>query len=210
MSDKPIIFSAPMVRALLEGRKTQTRRVVRQPDVDAGQHWHRYPAGWFMIDEDDAYLAKTPYQTGDRLYVREAHKLIDRCCDYRADWPEATQRMFRWRPSIHMPRWASRLTLTVTDVRVQRLQEISEADAMAEGGVGENGEEPCGEGYRDAFWVNHGQAHGKSFSTARDSFRDLWNSLHGPEAWDANPWVAAYTFRPVLGNIDMLAERARQ
>ena len=206
MADKPIIFSAPMVRALLEGRKTQTRRVVRQPDVDAGQHWHRYPAGWFMIDAEDAYLAKTPYQTGDRLYVREqcatwTGTITD--VAYRADETEgewenlkhdAGLGFWKMRPSIHMPRWASRLTLTVTDVRVQRLQDISEADAMAEG--------------VDAVTMD--DVPRQAAMSRRSDFAALWNSLHGPEAWDANPWVAAYTFRPVLGNIDMLAERARQ
>jgi hypothetical protein len=99
----------------------------------------------------------------------------------------------RWRPSIFMPRWASRLTLTVTDVRVQRLQDISEADAVAEGIQPLN----SGFGYYDPTG-----SQGAAFTWAADAFGHLWNSLHGPDAWDKNPWVAAYTFTVQHGNID--------
>ena len=108
---------------------------------------------------------------------------------YRAtdelDVPSGT----RWRPSIHMPRWASRLTLTVTDVRVQRLQEISEEDARAEGAY------PC-----EGGWSYGGSP--LAGTTARGAFYCLWNSLHGPDAWSANPWVCALTFTVDRRNID--------
>ena len=94
----------------------------------------------------------------------------------------------RWRPSIHMPRSASRLTLTVTEVRVQRLQDISEEDARAEGIEGEFLPWPQG------YW------------TYRPYFAELWNSLHGPDAWDANPWVVALSFTVQHGNIDQIGK----
>ena len=97
------------------------------------------------------------------------------------------------RPSIHMPRWASRLTLTVTEVGVQRLQDISEADAVAEGC------ECDVDGWRDYLFPST-----QCCGTARESYRTLWNSLHGPDAWDLNPWVAAYTFTVHRCNIDCL------
>jgi hypothetical protein len=98
-----------------------------------------------------------------------------------------------WIPSIHMPRWASRLTLTVTDVRVQRLHEISDDDAVAEGC------ECDSDGWRDYLFPST-----QCCGTARDSYRTLWNSLHGPDAWDANPWVVAVSFSVQHGNIDQI------
>ena len=219
MADRPIIFSAPMVRALLDGRKTQTRRIIKpqpmasgyydgdlrmeqiyRPDSQDSDSYVRFSAdavgGGAIVEE----TIKLPYAHGDRLYVREAHKLIDQHCDYRADWPEANQHRFRWRPSIHMPRSASRLTLTVTDVRVQRLQEIGEADAVAEGIEPYAGLDPDCHGFinyqtksEDGYWLS-----------ATDSFRTLWANLHGPDAWGANPWVVALTFTVQHGNIDQM------
>lgn len=114
----------------------------------------------------------------------------------------AGQFWHRARPSIHMPRWASRITLTVTDVRVQRLQNISEADAWAEGckpgELNDRGEPfPAEEPHPKCGWVG--------WDCARDWYADLWDSLHGPDAWETNPWVAAYTFTVQSGNIDSLA-----
>jgi len=97
----------------------------------------------------------------------------------------------KWNPSIHMPRWASRLTLTVTDVRVQRLQDISAADSIAEGVECET----CAAMAQSA-------CHGKGCFSSLADFRALWNSLHGPDAWDANPWVVALTFTVEQRNID--------
>ncbi|MEH7827630.1 hypothetical protein [Gemmobacter denitrificans] len=108
----------------------------------------------------------------------------DACADLAAD-----VRGYPWRPSIHMPRWASRITLTVTDVRVQRLQQISEADAVAEG------VSPISEP-NDLKW-EHYSPHGVAFAA-------LWNSLHGHGAWEANPWVVVPTFTVAHGNIDKL------
>jgi len=209
MTDKPIIFSAAMVQALLDGRKTQTRRLLK-PQPELSRVIPLDQAGWFG-DEEGEVKFKTPIATGDRLYVREtcrATELKDGNdgIEYMADnvWREIAntqEAADRWGqvyhygktgpkgrigqtvPAIHMPRWASRLTLTVTDVRVQRLQEISTDDAIAEG-----------------------RSSGGEFLSGRRWFRDLWNSLHGPDAWDANPWVAAYTFTVQRGNIDEVAK----
>lgn len=198
MADRPIIFSAPMVRALLEGRKTQTRRVLNPP----------YGTLEYLRDGTWRPICFT-FFPGDRLYVREAHSLHNAHGTERHDgkrwgpWgglptavsPDGEQIAYyregfdrcgfsSWRPSIHMPRWASRLTLTVTDVRVQRLQEISRGDAMGEGCPFPN----MAKGPNPVEW-----------------FSGLWNSLHGPEAWAANPWVVALTFTVQHVNIDQLA-----
>jgi hypothetical protein len=181
MKDHPIIFSAPMVLALLAGRKTQTRRLAWRTRIEREEgriSGLQIPSAWQRV------------KPGDRLWVREAHKRSDTRADYKADWHATDLHRFTWQPSIHMPRWASRLTLTVTEVRVQRLQEISEADAMAEGA-------PCcttdGEG---AFFEDAKRG------THVCGFAGLWNSLHGPDAWAANPEVVALTFTVEQRNID--------
>lgn len=204
MADRPIIFSAPMIHALLDGRKTQTRRVLR-PQPSARPELHEpmsdEDAYWAVFDGDEiAHRVQVPYAPGDRLWVREGHAMVpatayrmsegvaqnadpkdcDRACIYREGW-DRSNGGFRWRSPIHMPRWASRLTLTVTDVRVQRLQEISEADAMAEGAQPQATE---------------------VLRTYREAFSELWNSIHGPGAWYANPWVAAISFTVERRNID--------
>ena len=201
MPDRPILFSAPMVRALLDGRKHQTRRVLKpQPIWDNGAIGIEDKAGrWVFCSNSDASFAeglprsrfKMPYAPGDRLWVKEGCGWLSRYgYRYRADDADMTDYiasgMLRWRSPIHMPRRASRLTLTVTEVRVQRLQEISGADAMAEG----------------VQIPAHIPQDGADMDFARREFRTLWNSLHGPEAWDANPWVVALTFTVRKGNID--------
>ena len=202
MADRPIIFSAPMVRALLDGRKTQTRRVLKKPAaIDAlavfGPAFMTLPGNVDLIG----------YAPGDRLWVREAVCWVSGWgWRYRADNDDLAEKretgeVSRWRPSIHMPRWASRLTLTVTDVRVQRLQDISEADAVAEGIqrlIGSKGP--------NYFTREISGKWSGSFNapTAAEVYSDLWNSLHGPGAWDANPWVVALTFTVQRGNIDQM------
>jgi hypothetical protein len=215
MADRPIIFSASMVRALLDGRKTQTRRVVKPQPLyvtghDNEERWYLMPSGGSSLNCHDL-----PYAPGDRLWAREALDLGDRAypighATYAADGSDVDLRpegAAVWAgdykrqsvPSIHMPRWASRLTLHVTNVRVQRLQEISEADAVAEG---------C-----DPYMPGHGCAteaearalRAEGFPYSRDyrsGFQVLWNSLHGPDAWDANPWVCAVSFTVERANID--------
>ena len=228
MADRPIIFSAPMVRALLDGRKSQTRRILGNSGPGRGR-FNIFSAqiGWsdsYVLDPGNAGWRErdTPYAPGDRLWVRECWRTASAYDDlspsqmggeepirYEADqtwqtwgWgrPHSTG---RHRAARHMPRWASRLTLLVTDVRVQRLQDISEADAKAEGSF--LGRCKCmppqksGDAINRMFRQTWCRYCGQEFS-------DLWNSIHGPDAWDANPWVAAISFETRRYNIDTMEE----
>lgn len=245
MADKGIIFSAPMVRGLLAGTKTQTRRLIKlpkeysRPDIGGWAATTTGGEGVFAISKGQrvpvpervAIWNQTtgttigmPYAAGDRLYVRETCRAIERKSgldqfQYRAtlDWedddaenvpnePEAGgwgdlsiygrgkrgRKNFAtcdhdltfagpWVPAIHAPRATSRLWLAVTEVRVQRLQECSEDDAIAEGWPGEPGQ----------MWP-------------LDWYRDLWDSLHAAEGqrWQDDPWVVAVSFDVHRGNID--------
>jgi hypothetical protein len=199
MTDRPIPLRAEEIRAILEGRKTQTRRVVKpQPStVDDAGRWYRMKSGGESL-MTSAYPC--PYgKPGDYLWVRETwcqgaddgrQVPLRMATLYRADGEHVTlsdgdgftqtnrdgSEKSPWRPSIHMPRWASRITLRITDIRVKRLQEISRGDAMQEGCPFPN------------------MAAGPN---PRDWFRDLWSTLHGPNAWDANPWVWVISFERV-------------
>lgn len=246
MPDKPIIFSAPMVRALLDGRKSQTRRVLKpQPEpwaeaVEVAPYKGYGRAGELIQrTRDDSRqhgLGKAPYAVGDRLWVRETltsfghygdkptahypadHTGVPHCgaapgrADGRAYWQWKRNTL----PSIHMPRWASRLTLLVTGVKVERLQEISEEDARAEGvrRIGDNFPgATCfddGPNFYTVELTGQGLSLDWSFNqpTARECFAGLWNHLHGDEAWQANPWVVAITFTVHRANIDQLTKEA--
>ena len=225
MADRPILFSAPMVRALLDGRKTQTRRVFKPH----GFNFYTHPVSGDRYEEHnregitgcgpmrafgygEGLYGYLPYAPGDRLYVRETyaywplvgeHDRIDGCTYRATDEDDWENRMFDWIPSIHMPRWASRLTLIVTDVRVERLQDISEADAQAEGRA------PCIH-CGDCGWVNSGPDGGwqctEYLCGAPDGewYADLWDSINGAGAWNKNPWVVAVSFEVIRGNIDIL------
>lgn len=255
-ADLPIIFSAPMVRAILREieqpgtGKTQTRRLFKPrgfefyTDPVSGDRYNQYrpyrDGTWDesrivgsgtmeQFDWGEHLYAYLPIAPGDRLYVREAWhtaRSLDgappRDIPRDADIEHAaTARNYaeiglkgKMRPAMFLPRWASRITLTVTDVRVQRLQEISEADAKAEGmwsyQTTECDSDPRldGNAYRETYWHwRRDIEEGDGYSTAKSAFQHLWDSLnvdrgHG---WDTNPWVAAYTFRPILGNIDEVA-----
>jgi hypothetical protein len=240
MTDKPIIFSAPMIRALLEGRKTQTRRVLK-PQPPEWVHEDQSPGYSCMtppghiefrghyIDPEGvdrgpaAKFIKLPHATGDRLWVRESHAIVPRLA-YRGSIGTGTIQQrehptdgysaalfrecfdrssggIRWRPSIHMPRWASRLTLVVTDVRVQRVQDISEADAVAEG---------C-DPYMPGEGIISPPKHGDEYQYRPDykaGFRAIWDSLNAKRGfgWDANSWVTATTFTVHRCNIDQMEE----
>lgn len=217
MTDRHILFSAPMVRALLAGEKTQTRRVLKPQPLPGwefqgfnvnGQALYYPPDSLGMgtameraYEEWDGLL-NIRYATGDRLWVRETWG-AEACYDEeppRDIHPEAnvlfladnvvtdTDPMIHFgktRPAIFMPRWASRLTLIVTEVRIERLQETSHDDTVAEG-VG-------------IF------PHSMS---AQKRFRELWNSIHGAGAWDENPEVVALTFTAHKSNIDRIGEAA--
>ncbi len=260
--ERPILFSAPMVRALLDGSKTQTRRVMvgrgahkgstfadtnQWCRIEADGTWIGWDPGFSTQEEANAFTqraykgggVKCPYgAVGDRLWVRETWFCNDMLAGeltpvnrddvyYRADG-EAQQQFpedgddLRWRPSLFMPRWASRITLEITDVRVQRLQEISEADAIAEGVVWSEPTEADREWMRgraeeegsdvrdlDGVWLAPGTRQGygpphlrnepRWAPTARGAYRWLWESINGAASWDANPWVWALTFRTAAG-----------
>lgn len=238
MKTRPILFNGAMVRAVLAGTKTQTRRALKpQPREDKsitsgrGELAWQTSVGHFIVSTlptaPKLFVERCPYgQPGDRLWVREAWRIGawnendgTLCIDYRdgprktwieipaiADhdgdvfrryWEQSSddaeraglkhdeegnykwepgQSPCRWRPSIHMPRCASRITLEIVSVRVERLQEISEADAIAEGVGGDVTITPC---------------------FAVDRYRELWESINGPGSWDANPWVWVVEFKRV-------------
>lgn len=223
MADRPILFSAPMIRALLDGRKTQTRRVLKpQPIVEPNGAW-RWEGrnGGFVgamgthVDDGFPESAKdfSRFQPGDRLWVKETYSGPHRMGDipprdWSHDlpihyWADSNPKSGDWgrpKPSIHMPRWASRLTLVVTDVRVERLQDISEADAIAEG-VRRN---PHGNGDQ---WIDYPEGSSAvGWIDPRDSFRSLWDGLNAARGfgWGANPWVVALTFTVHRCNIDQM------
>lgn len=210
MVERPILFSAPMVRAILDGRKTQTRRVVDCPADTVAVRWvdgrETMPTGsytgWAVQCGAPLLLPrKCPYGApGDRLWVRETWGLLDTqpkdgpgraTILYRAtDGERRDLRHQLWRPSIHMPRWASRVTLEITDVRVQRLQEISRDDAIAEGLW-----EDDSAGWR---WLK--PAPTLCYHGPHQAFGALWDSVNGERSGCSardNPWVWALTFRRV-------------
>lgn len=250
MSDLPILFSAPMVRAILREieqpgtGKTQTRRIMPHHDAIV-----RHATAFSPILTKNAVfnyagdeeISRAPISVGDRVYVREAWH-VARILDSTPprDIPRdasieyaATARSYaeiglkgKLRPAMFMPRWASRITLIVTDVRVQRLQEISEADALAEGVIRQDptpedeewnrrwcAEEGVKADPLGSVWLAPGTRQGFGSRpnepqwgpTPEFAFRLLWDSINAKRApWASDPWVAAYTFRPILGNIDQV------
>lgn len=212
MKDGPVIFSGPMVRALLADRKTMTRRILKpQPEPFAVDVGKQCDVGLLHVDGDPKpritlgrVVTKQDlrYAIGDRLWVRENFAHVGTCdpgfLTYQATYPgdlagygienaPATLREtgYKWKPSIHLPRALSRLTLAVTGLKVERLQDISEADAEAEGVYsGEEGDL------------------GPLDISARALFADLWRSIHGTQSAADNPFVVAVTFRVVKANID--------
>ena len=206
--ERPILFQGDMVRAILSGSKTQTRRVVKLKgwhtieERDDGKQWP-----WMYDSDRDAdYWLPCPYgKPGDRLWVREA---FSGCHEYDVEkfppsawfrldplwyWADGNPTSGDWtrpKPSIHMPRWASRITLEITEVRVERLNSISDEDAQAEG-------TPC--------YVCGGPMDGRSeddchcfHSKAKASdYRDLWERINGSGSWEENPWVWCVSFRRI-------------
>lgn len=242
MADRPILMSAPMVRAILAGTKTQTRRMVKV------KPWHQIeerddgsPWPWMYDDERVAdHWVPCPYgQPGDRLWVREAwgyrcsagtravgqymHTIAYRADDARHSygpmpiegvglpkWRERDEGMSpqawddrmtaywrQWRPSIHMPRWASRITLEITAVRVERLQDISEADAKAEG-ISE---------FVGGWWCEHDDAEQIAGMTPQEGYAHLWERINGAGSWAENPWVWVVTFQRAGQAPNVRAER---
>lgn len=219
MRERPILFSGPMVRAILAGKKTQTRRIMKhQPQrvVVPGMRpmlaiqQPRRKDRWLWPNVKTEVLASCPYgQPGDRLWVRETWaddaearwEPQKRGTFYRADDDaeedkascDAAGIPFTWCPSIHMHRWRSRITLEITDVRVQRLQDINDADAQAEGVEGYYIEDRW-------YWRNYllsddDAAVSPMLTTAKESVRTLWEFINGADSWAGNLWVWVVEFR---------------
>lgn len=214
MVKRPILFSAPMVRAILAGTKTQTRRVISRPLKNPGWTAYRYfgPSTNnpkcisraiecgpdYPDDKTDQVLC--PFgQAGDLLWVREAfaHQYrdnIEPTCRspedvaYRADGLTPDPYVYgHWKPSIHMPRWASRITLEVTGIRVEKLQDISEADSIAEG------VERVGDRFKGYLPLVTGEHYDPAL--AKTSYSQLWESINGLGSWKADPWVWVVEFK---------------
>jgi hypothetical protein len=220
MKERPILFRGELVRAILDGRKTQTRRPVKPGWIPIVEECLRLNGKWVFSTME--YDLTTPFgEPGDRLWVRETWADIchsgDAEChcedrvpfhrvEYRADtgnprpgdWPEPTKHEFQdappWRPSIHMPRWASRITLEITGVRIERIQEISEADCWREG-IERSSESPS-----QASTVF------SDYASPRRAFNLLWDGTYAPNrrgecpgggsfCWAANPWVWVIEYR---------------
>lgn len=256
MKDAPLLFSAPMIRALLDGRKSQTRRLAWMPSHLAGldftpeQFSEFEERGWRVRKHGELHYVYKPtvwqrrydrWMAGDRelwIWVREtwAHyqtvngrrlhnggyidEISDGFAGYRADgfdtindfrdhvrlMSDASLQAIeingnKWRPSIHMPKWASRLTLRVTDMRLERLQDISEEDAKAEGALWHDGGGIGHSGWR------HDQYDGIVFPDARSAFARLWQNIHGPDSWARNDEIVRLEFEVFKANIDAI-ERA--
>lgn len=212
MRERGMIFNAEMVRAILNGSKTQTRRTMKtQPEPSKtreGDHWFScsklramvhvsdFTPGNSKIPDYHEFLSKCcPFgEIGDRIWVREtwARYNIDQNSHdmaYRATKPEDWPQNGRWRPSIHMPRWASRISLEITAVRVERLNVISAEDAKAEGVT------PAGNLLPDhpgTYLTPNGD-----FATAEVAFQRLWESIYSEPSWQDNSWVWVIEFKRV-------------
>ena len=181
MKDGPILMNAEMVRATLDGRKTQTRRIAK---LNAAGRVEKGGRNWHV--EDAAAVIACPYgAVGDTLWVRETWQ-SEGVHGHERDFPvryraSDDDRVMggRWRPSIFMPRWASRITLRITDVRIERLQDISNEDAAAEGWLGPDEANTIRNAYPIA-WYSH-----------------LWESINGRGSWAENPFVWAISFEVV-------------
>ncbi len=219
INEKPILFSGEMVRAILEGKKTQTRRVATKDPNAKGFYWaeniETFPSGttytgWVKNSAPSLLIPmKCPYgKVGDRLWVRETwvpdcatveecrasfEDLMQGCSGpyYRATASDFDIETLRWKPSIHMPRWASRTSLEITDIRVERLQNICASDCLDEG-------------IEDKWSHKYSVFPACVLDSIVDDYRTLWDSINGkPRAdgidisWSANPWVWVITFRRI-------------
>lgn len=204
MTARPILFSGPMVRAILEGRKTETRRTMKpQPKHGVGRYTRDGVVGevdWVLLDRDgdpaDSQL-RSPYgQPGDRLWVKERIDHIGGGVSvFAADFTQTKADAWPWKrsslPSIHCPRGLSRITLEVVSVRVERLHDITEASALAEGVRCRT----CG-GPVDGSSENECECF-HNLGSAIPSFASLWESINGEGSWGANPWVWVVQFQRV-------------
>ncbi|PXL91981.1 hypothetical protein DMS95_20190 [Klebsiella variicola] len=199
MKERGMIFNGEMVRAILDGRKTQTRRPIKWKQTRFTEIGEREDGSKWPWSEDAEHACDfwhpCPFgAVGDRIWVRETWNKYGGLLTYHADhdWIDDMRKetvcTAKWVPSIHMPRWASRILLEITDVRVERLNSISQEDAQAEG-LELTGWRPT---YSDPD-------SGGEVMTPYDNFAELWSSIYGDESWQANPWVWVIEFKRVEG-----------
>lgn len=204
---KPILFSTTMVKAILEGRKTQTRRVIKpQPGKDTNVSFMPNPpldwcGKWFPYkwetEEGESISKRCPYgNIGDILWVRETWQYTDSSINiqpgyvYRATDPDwESMEVWKWKPSIFMPKSAARIFLKITDVKVERLQNISEEDAIKEGVKIDS------EGYE--CWDYLKNFYGGFCFSPEQSFESLWQKINGTESWKSNPFVWVIEFKRI-------------
>ncbi|HIA8212300.1 TPA: hypothetical protein ACWSO0_004157 [Escherichia coli] len=200
MKERGVVFNDDMVRAILEGRKTQTRRPVKNVRADnclVIRKPTKKRNGVYTHVMDALEHGLCPFgNVGDRIWVRETFNafwldndviqeikdgvsLASELCDYKADYSDSSKPADGWTPSIHMPRWASRILLEITDVRVERLHDMSEADAKAEGAS------PV------TYKITPPEA------VYRVGFGDIWRGIYGQENWLSNPWVWVIEFKRI-------------
>lgn len=239
MKERPMIFNAEMVRAILDGRKTQTRRIMKNQPVLNGNLYEVFGAAWSKgvtsvpAVPGHSLSTRCPFgEVGDRIWVRETFQgpLIPEdelseflganpdkfespaYCEYAADGgprPEYVDAddntRHGWRPAIHMPRWASRITLEITGVRVERLNDISHDDAGREGIHTEVWDQTvvarnyAAEDEFFQFWSESMPHYVEMNELFRVSFHSLWQSIYGEESWQANPWVWVIEFKRIEG-----------
>lgn len=206
MRSRPILFSTEMMQALLTGRKTQTRRVVKPQPMLQGRSDDRvkiYQRGdsnlWEVKDNlsSDGFSSLNSFKCvygkpGDVLWVRETWMQAIRDFEYKADHPNDAHR-FLWKPSIHMPKAACRILLRITNVRVERLQDIGRQDALREG-IQERVELEDTPHERTYYQYKFG---GPTFLSAVEAFAGLWKFINGSDSWDANPWVWVVEFERI-------------
>lgn len=209
MTERGMIFNSEMVRAILDGRKTQTRRIIkgctvgRDPISKFIQIGKKF-IGCYPEDVPELIRECCPYGVpGDRIWVRETWAEAGASASdlklYRANYPAHVPTHYenvplaedvRWTPSIHMPRWASRITLEITGVRVEQLKSISEEEARSEGVAR----------LREGFWKHYQPGWTQHQLSARGSFATLWDSIYGSGEWDRNPWVWVIEFKRIEGD----------
>lgn len=228
MKERPILFSGPMVRAILQNKKTQARRIVKPKPPDEAHPFSiicssdEKDQGKWKFTKNKDHLSGTvlgpiacPYgKPGDRLWVKESFAIVPRAvlcwstgvhhslhpdnnrdaAIYREGW-ERSASDFGWRSSTHMPRWASRITLEITRIRVEKLQAINKADAIAEGIERVGGESSC-HPWRNYLLKHHAHPTGHC-SSPLQSYMTLWEKINGVGSWDANPWVWVVEFQRI-------------
>lgn len=215
--ERPILFSTPMVQAILDGRKTQTRRIVKMPDLIEHPDWFRYIGNsndmeitrkaipyddrlyheWQRVNSNEVSWVIHSHKPKDILWVRETWGL------QRNDWPEEADTPFycykaddetylpKWKPSIFMPKAACRIKLKIINIRVEKLQDITEEDAIAEG---------IGYGFQmNAGWPDYQHIENGVCELTQDSagmsYASLWESINGKGSWEKNPWVWCLIFK---------------